>query len=81
MKLFGSEKLGRLVLDALRRAPGPLTTQAILDAVVADVGFGPEAAAGMRHRITSNLLYLSKVRGLVFKEGERETATWRLAEP
>jgi hypothetical protein len=28
----------------------------------------------------SNLLYLAKVRATVVKGGERETATWRLAE-
>jgi hypothetical protein len=79
VKLFGAGKLNRLILDALRRAPGPLSTQGVIDAVVADVGFGPDAAAGIRSRVRSNLLYLSKVRGLVVKEGERETATWRLA--
>jgi hypothetical protein len=79
VKLFGAGKLNRLVLDALRRAGVPITTQAVINAVVADVGFGPDAAAGMRSRVRSNLLYLSKVRGLVIKEGEREMATWRLA--
>ncbi len=79
VKLFGAGKLNRLILDALRRADGPLSTQAVIDAVVAEVGFGPDAAAGMRGRVRSNLLYLSKVRGMVVKDGERETATWRLA--
>ncbi len=78
VKLFGAGKLNRLILDALRRAGGPLSTQAVIDAVVADVGFGPDAAAGMRSRVRSNLLYLSKVRGLVVKEGERQTAVWKL---
>ncbi len=79
VKLFGAGKLNRLILDALRRAGGPLSTQAVIDAVVAEVGFGPDAAKGMRSRVRSNLLYLAKVRGMVVKDGERETATWRLA--
>ena len=78
VKLFGAGKLNRLILDALRRANGPLSTQGVIDAVVADVGIGPDAVAGMRGRIRSNLLYLAKVRGSVVKEGERETARWSI---
>ncbi len=78
VKLFGAGKLNRLVLDALRKADRPLSTQEVIAAVVSVAGFGPEAAAGMRSRVRSNLLYLAKVRGLVVKEGERETARWAL---
>ena len=38
----------------------------------------PAAFAGMKPRVRSNLLYLTKVRGLLAKEGERVGATWRL---
>ena len=43
----------------------------VIEAVVAELGFGPDAAVGMKGRVRSILLYLSKVRGSVTKEGER----------
>jgi hypothetical protein len=77
VKLFGQGKLNRLVLDALRKAGRPMTTAEIRRRC-AELGCGPEAAQGMRNRVRSNLLYLAKARGSVVKEGERETAVWRL---
>ncbi len=68
VKLFGAGKPNRLILDALRRADGPLSTQAVIDAVLAEVGFGPDAAKGMRSRARSNMPCLSKVRGMVIKD-------------
>ena len=76
VKLFGAGKLNRLILDALRKAERPLTTLEIVAAVVAELGFGVDAEKGMKSRVRSSLLYLSKVRGSVIKEGERETAVW-----
>ena len=78
VKLFGAGKLNRLILDALRKAGRPVTTAEVVDAIVAELGFGEDAAKGMRNRVRANLLYLSKVRGLVAKDGNRDTATWRL---
>jgi hypothetical protein len=78
VKLFGQGKLNRLVLDALRRAGKPMTTAEVIDAVVVSVGYGPDAAKGMRNRVRANLAYLAKISGRIVKEGERETATWRL---
>jgi hypothetical protein len=77
--LLGQGKLRRLSLDALRKAKRPLGTQEIVDAIAAEVNFGPDAANGLKGRVRSSLLYLSKVRGSVVKDGDRETATWRLA--
>jgi hypothetical protein len=79
VKLFGQGKLNRMILDALRRAERPLRTVDVIEAVAAKTGFGQEAANGLKGRVRSNLLYLSKVRGAVIKDGERETATWRPA--
>jgi hypothetical protein len=50
-----------------------------VEAVVADLGFGEEAAKGMKSRVRSSLLYLWKVRQSLVKEGERETARWSTA--
>lgn len=78
-KLFGQGKLNRLILDALRDADRPMATLEVVDSIVATLGYGPDAAKGMKGRVRANLLYLWKTRGLVTKEGERETARWSLA--
>ena len=78
VKLFGAGKLNRMIMDALRNAGRPLTTAEVVAAIVATLNFGPDAAKGMKNRVRANLLYLAKVRGQVVKDGERETATWRL---
>jgi len=78
VKLFGAGKLNRVILDAMRRADRPMATLEVVDAVVADLGFGEEAAKGMKSRVRSSLLYLWRVRQSVVKEGERETARWSI---
>lgn len=79
VKLFGAGKLNRLILDALREAEKPLTTKEVIAAIVARLGYGEDAAKAMSHRVRANLLYLSKARGEVVKEGERAGARWALA--
>lgn len=79
VKLFGHGKLNALILDALRRGARPMTTREVRDAIIAEVGFGPDAAKGMDSRVRANLLYLAKVRGIVTKDGEREGATWAIS--
>lgn len=78
VKLFGQGKLNRMILDVLRVAERPLATLEVVDLVVANAGFGPDAAAGMKGRVRANLLYLWKTRELVMKTGERATARWSL---
>ncbi len=80
IQLFSRGKLGRLVLDALRRGGRPMTTREIIVSIVEKVGYGPDATKGMSNRGRANLLYQSKVVGRLKKEGERETARWSLAE-
>ncbi len=77
VKLFGSGKLSRLILDALRKAERPLSAPEVTAAVVAELDYGPEAAAGMATRVQATLIYLAK-RGAIAKEGERATAKWML---
>jgi hypothetical protein len=55
-----------------------MTTVEVIEGVVAEPGYGAEAAAGMRTRVRGSLLYLWKVRGSIAKEGERETARWTI---
>jgi hypothetical protein len=78
VKLFGQGKLNRLILDALRKSTQPLRTQEVIDAIAAAVDFGPDAANGLKGRVRSNLTYLARVRGAILKDGDRETATWRV---
>ena len=79
VKLFGSGKLGRLVTDALRKGGRPMGIGEIVASIVETLGYGPEAAKGMTQRVRANLLYQTKVRGVVRKDGERENARWALA--
>jgi hypothetical protein len=78
VKLFGAGKLNRLILDALRDGARPMTLSEIVGSIVATLGYGEEAAKGMRNRVRANLLYLVAVRGLVVKIGGRENAKWTL---
>jgi len=61
-KLFGAGKLNRLILGALRRGEQPMTTAEVVGLIVADLGYGEDAKAGMRNRVRANLQYLSRVR-------------------
>lgn len=62
VKLFGSAKLNRLILDAIRRGDRPMTTLEIIAAVVADLNFGEDAAKGMKSRVRASLLYVEGAR-------------------
>lgn len=77
-KLFGAGKLNHLILGVLRKAERPMTQRKVTTGVRIDAGFDEGAEDGLRSRVRSNLLYLTKVRGLVVKDADRETATWRL---
>jgi hypothetical protein len=78
VKLFGPGELNRLILGVLRKADKPLSTGEVVAAVVEELGYGPDAAKGILSRINANLIYLSRVRGLVTKEGKRASAKWSL---
>ena len=56
-----------------------MTTLEIVEAIVADLNFGEDAARGMASRVRSSLRNLWKINEFVTKEGERETARWSLA--
>ena len=78
-KLFGAGKLNHLILDVMRKADRPMTQGEVTLAVVEAAGFDasdPQVVSGMRPRVRANLLYLTKVRGTLVKDGERERAVW-----
>jgi hypothetical protein len=57
-----------------------MATGEVVAAIVDELGYGPEAAKGMTNRVRANLRYLRDSRGLVTKEGDRESTRWALKE-
>ena len=76
-KLFGGRKLTGLILDALRRAERPLSTQEVVSAIAAEVGGGAGAPL-ITKRVGMGLARLAR-RGAVVRGGERRAAVWRIA--
>ena len=80
-KLFKLGELGRLCIDALRRANGaPQSTREIVAAVSASIGQGKASEAVLRASVRSNLDYLAR-RGKVTKLGKGVGCKWGLAGP
>jgi len=79
VKLFNAGELNRLILNALRKAGKPLSTGEVAVAVIEEDGLGPEALLGITNRVRANLLYLTRARGLIVKEGDRASAKWSLS--
>lgn len=77
VKLFRQGELGRMILDALRRAGRPQSTHAIVSALLEAGGHGEEARPAMAPRVRGNLAYLEK-QGRITKEGTARSATWVL---
>ena len=78
-KLFKMGELGRLTIDALRRAGGSLDTGQVLAAVAAAIGEGKANEEVLRATVRSNLAYLSR-RGMVVQIGKGVGSTWALAK-
>ena len=56
-----------------------MSTGEVVEAVVAQLGYGPDAVRGMRANIRTDLNYLANTRKLVTKIDDREAASWCLA--
>jgi hypothetical protein len=78
IKLFRQGELGRLILDALRDAPGELSTAEIVTAIITAGGHGESARRALAPRVRGNLAYLGR-RRLVVKSGNGRTTRWALA--
>lgn len=72
IKLFRQGELGRMILDALRRAERPLTTAEIATAILEAGGHGESARPTVTPRVPGNLSYLMR-RGAVYKIGNGRT--------
>ena len=77
-KLFKMGELGRLIIDALRRANGvSQSTSEVTSAVSAAIGQGKTSEAVLFATVRSNLAYLVR-RGSVVKSGDRAALKWSL---
>jgi hypothetical protein len=76
-RLFGGRKLTGLILDALRRAERPLSTQEVVAAITAEGDTGAGAPV-IRKRIGMGLARLAR-RGPIVRSGERRAARWALS--
>ena len=77
IKLFSQGELGRMILDALRRAERPLTTAEVATALLEAGGHGESARPTVTPRVRGNLSYLMR-RGKVIKSGDWKGARWAL---
>ena len=78
-KLFKMGELGRLIIDALRRANGvSQSTSEVTSAVSAAIGQGKTSEAILFATVRSNLAYLAR-RGSVIKSRDRAALKWRLS--
>jgi hypothetical protein len=75
IKLFRQGELGRMILDALRRAEQPLTTAEVATALLQAGGHGESARQTVTPRVRGNLSYLMR-RGAVHKSGNGRTTRW-----
>ena len=77
-KLFKLGELGRLCIDALRRAEGvPMATRDVVAAVSVAIGQGKTSEAVLAATVRSNLAYLAR-RGRVVQIGKGVGCKWGL---
>lgn len=76
IKLFRQGELGRLILDALRTADGPMRTQDVVSAILIAQGHDETARTALAPRVRSNLQYLLTKAGTVAKIGSAGDARW-----
>lgn len=77
LKLFRQGELGRLIIDALRRAGKPLGTHEITSALLDASGYGESARAGLGPRVRGNLAYQER-RQTVTRAGSGKDVRWTL---
>lgn len=75
IKLFRQGELYRLVMDALRRAGGPIALREIVTAVIRAGGLSEEARPTLGPRVRGSLAYLQRT-GKVTKSGKGRDALW-----
>ena len=77
-KYFGRNELPRLILEGLRKAPGPLLTDEIASYVMHANGITPSAKESVTKPIITALRILVR-RGTVTKAGAGPSSRWSIA--
>jgi hypothetical protein len=75
VKLFRQGQLGRMILGILRKAEGPLSTDAIVARIISENRLPSEARKALGARVRSNLAYQAKI-GRVAKSDSGTKARW-----
>ncbi|MGD9802298.1 MAG: hypothetical protein AB7E81_06735 [Hyphomicrobiaceae bacterium] len=78
INLFRHGELGRMIIDALRRAGGEASLHDIVTSLLGAGGHGEEARKTVAPRVRGNLAYLTR-QGKVAKVGDGREAIWKLA--
>ena len=79
-KYFGRNELPRLILEGLRKAPGPLLTDEIARYVMHANGITPSAKESVIKPVIAALRILVR-RGTVTKDGVARGSRWAIAAP
>jgi len=79
VNLFRQGELGRLIVDALRRAGRPLSAREIVTALMEARGYDETARPALAPRVRGNLAYLHG-RGVLVKEEAGDGVTWALTD-
>jgi hypothetical protein len=77
IKLFRQGELGRMIMDVMRNADAPISTQDITSAILAAGGHGNGARSAVMPRVRGNLAYLHN-REKVAKIGSGRDVRWSL---
>jgi hypothetical protein len=77
-KLFKKGKLNTLILNALRERGRPMGLAEIVSAIVSILGHGEVITKEITPRVRAGLLYLTTIRRLTVKTGDRATARWAI---
>lgn len=77
IKLFRQGELGRLILNTMRDADAPISTQDITSAILMAGGHGESARPTVMPRVRGNLAYLQR-RRKVIKTGSGKGVCWHV---
>jgi hypothetical protein len=79
VKLYRQGELGRMILDALRKAGEPVGIEAVVTALIQAQGHGEAVRPALKPRVSSNLHYLLREKR-VTKDGRGKAVLWSLAD-
>lgn len=78
IKLFRQGELGRLIVDAIRRAGGRANAKDVVTALLAIGGHGEDVRPTLAPRVRGNLAYLVET-GKLMRDESGDLVVWRLS--